>query len=255
MDRSIQAAFRCPWAIASLPRPRQLPDLRDDARQAYNDANALMAYCNDPPTAWQQSSSAFGTRQWQTAAVTSASPTAGQNLVWIDLEMTGLDPQADVLLQAALVITTSDLTPLVETAVDIHQPEECLDRMTPLVRGMHTTTGLIDRVRKSIVGVEEAERLLLGHIRNYCQSPAILCGNSVWADRRFIAQFMPQVDRYLHYRILDVSSIKILAHCWYGASAVFDKPTAGAHDAIVDIHNSIAELRHYRRWLFREARG
>jgi oligoribonuclease len=177
------------------------------------------------------------------------------NLVWIDLEMTGLDPGTDVILQAALVITTADLEPLAEAAVYIHQPEQALARMTPFVRDMHTRTGLIERVARSTTDLTTAERLLLERISAWCPAPATLCGNSVWADRRFIARYMPDLDRHLHYRIVDVSSVKVLAQRWYGASAVFGKPAAGEHDAVVDIRNSIAELRHYRRVLFRDSLG
>jgi oligoribonuclease len=173
------------------------------------------------------------------------------NLVWIDLEMTGLDPDVDVVLQAALVITSADLEPLDEAAVVIGQSEEVLARMSPFVRDMHTRTGLVERVLRSKVDVAEAERALLACIGASCPSPATLCGNSIWNDRRFIARHMPTLDRYLHYRVVDVSSVKVLAARWYGESAVFAKPTAGAHDATVDVRHSIAELRHYRETLFR----
>ncbi len=165
--------------------------------------------------------------------------------------MTGLDPFEDVILQAAVVITTADLEPLDELAVDVGQPEEALARMIPLVREMHSRTGLIERVRRSTIDVHQAEQLLLERIVPRCTSPATLCGSSVWADRRFIARYMPALDRHLHYRLVDVSSVKILAQRWYGDAAVFVKPTAGEHDALVDIKNSIAELRHYRGTLFR----
>jgi oligoribonuclease len=173
------------------------------------------------------------------------------NLVWIDLEMTGLDPSVDVILQAGLVITTADLEPLDELAVDIKQPEEALAGMSDFVRDMHTRTGLIERVRRSTVDTAEAERRLLACISAWCPAPATLCGNSIWNDRRFIARYMPALDRHLHYRVVDVSSIKVLAARWYGEAAVFVKPAAGAHDAAVDVRHSIAELQHYRRSLFR----
>jgi oligoribonuclease len=173
------------------------------------------------------------------------------NLVWIDLEMTGLDPTVHVILQAALVITTADLEPLDELSVDVHQPEEALALMSPFVREMHTGTGLIERVRRSAVDLVQAERALLERIAAWCPAPATLCGNSIWNDRRFIARYMPDLDRHLHYRVVDVSSIKVLAQRWYGEAAAFAKPTAGAHDATVDVRHSIAELRHYRATLFR----
>ena len=175
-----------------------------------------------------------------------------QNLVWIDLEMTGLDPEVDVILQAALVVTTADLVPLDELAIDISQPEGALTRMSPLVRDMHSRTGLIDRVRGSTIDLATAEQTLVDHIGRYCPPPATLCGNSVWTDRRFIIRHLPVLDRLLHYRLVDVSTLKVLAQRWYGDSAVFTKPTAGAHDALVDIRNSIAELAHYRATLFHE---
>ena len=173
------------------------------------------------------------------------------NLVWIDLEMTGLDVSVDVILQAAVVVTSGDLDPLAEAAVDIQQPDEALARMTPFVHEMHTRTGLIERVRKSQTTLAEAERVLVDVVSRFSVAPAILCGNSVWADRRFISRYMRELDSLLHYRIVDVSSVKELALRWYGPSAVFQKPEVGAHDAVVDIRNSIAELRHYRRTLFR----
>ena len=133
------------------------------------------------------------------------------NLVWIDLEMTGLDPSADVILQAALVITNAALEPLDAVSVDIGQPEETLARMSPFVREMHTGTGLVERVRRSTVDVAEGELRLLACIGAWCPAPATLCGNSIWNDRRFIARYMPALDRYLHYRVVDVSSVKVLA--------------------------------------------
>jgi oligoribonuclease len=187
--------------------------------------------------------------------VPSAQSPAWKNLAWIDLEMTGLDPSVDVILQAALVITTADLEPLDRIAADIHQPEEALAGMTPFVRDMHTRTGLIERVRRSTTTLRDAERVLLDRVSAWCVAPATLCGNSVWADRRFIARYMPELDRFFHYRIVDVSSVKVLAQLWYGPAAVFVKSSAGAHDAVVDIRNSIEELRHYRRLLFRESPG
>jgi oligoribonuclease len=173
------------------------------------------------------------------------------HLVWIDLEMTGLDPSVDVVMQAALVITTADLEPLDEVSVDVGQSEATLARMSPFVRDMHTRTGLVERVLRSRVDIAEAERRLVACVGAWCPPPATLCGNSIWNDRRFIARYMPALDGHLHYRVVDVSSVKVLAERWYGEAAVFAKPTAGAHDATVDVKHSIAELRHYRETLFR----
>jgi oligoribonuclease len=179
-------------------------------------------------------------------------PPDADHLVFLDLEMTGLDPMIDVILQAAVVVTTRDLEPLDELALDVFQPPEALAMMSPFVREMHTRTGLLDRVPRSTIDVAQAERLLLARISALCPPPATLCGNSVWSDRRFIARYMPALDRHLHYRIVDVSSLKVLADRWYGQEAVFPRPLGGEHDALVDVRNSIAELRHYRRVLFRE---
>ena len=155
---------------------------------------------------------------------------APENLVWIDLEMTGLDPGVDVILQAALVITSSDLEPLAEAAVVIHQPDEVLARMTPFVHEMHTRTGLIERVRSAAATLAEADEAFVQAITPLCAAPAVLCGNSIGTDRRFIARYLPQLEKVLHYRMVDVSSIKVLAQRWYGPSAVFQKPDAGAHE-------------------------
>ncbi len=176
---------------------------------------------------------------------------AARNLVWIDLEMTGLDPATDVILQAALVITTAELAPLTELAICVHQPDDALARMSPFVRDMHARTGLTERVRQSATDLAAVEQALVERVLAFCPPPATLCGNSIWVDRRFIARYMPALDRQLHYRMVDVSSVKVLADRWYGAGAVFVKSSVGAHDALVDIHNSIAELRHYRQTLFR----
>src|SRR3954447_15437391 len=138
--------------------------------------------------------------------------------------MTGLDPMIDVILQAAVVVTTRDLEPLDELVLDVFQPPEALAVMSPFVREMHTRTGLLERVPRATIDVARAEQLILTHVGALCPAPATLCGNSVWSDRRFIARYMPILDRHLHYRIVDVSSLKVLAQRWYGEEAVFAKP-------------------------------
>jgi oligoribonuclease len=173
------------------------------------------------------------------------------NLVWLDLEMTGLDPAEDVIIQAALIVTDPELKPLEECAVDIWQPEEKLAKMVPFVREMHEKTGLVERVRKSKIDLHAAEKRLLERVTGWCAFPAILCGNSVGQDKRFVERWMPGLAGYLSYRLVDVTSIKVLARLWYGEQAVYQKPEAGEHDALVDIQNSIAELAHYRASLFR----
>jgi oligoribonuclease len=169
----------------------------------------------------------------------------------LDLEMTGLSPERDVILQAALLVTDANLNALEEYVCDIWQPESALAPMTPFVRAMHEKNGLLNRVRASSIDVQRAERELLERVAGWCPLPATLAGNSVGHDKRFIERHMPALAGYLSYRIVDVSSLKVLARLWYGEGAVYKKPPEGEHDALVDIRNSVAELQHYRRELFR----
>ena len=150
-----------------------------------------------------------------------------ENLVWIDLEMTGLDAQKDVVLEAALIVTDRELNPLDEYCCAIHQPEEALAMMSPVVREMHEGSGLVERVRASEIDVAAADAELLRRVAAHCAPPATLCGNSIPYDKRFIERYMPGLDAHLHYRTMDVSSLKILAKLWHGEGAVFDKPTEG----------------------------
>lgn len=173
------------------------------------------------------------------------------NLAWLDLEMTGLNPQEDVILQAALIITDAQLNVLEEFVCDVWQPDALLSRMVPFVKEMHETTGLTDRVRKSRVDLMVAERKLLERVAGWCAYPAVLCGNTIGQDKRFVDQWMPGLSGYLSYRTIDVTSVKLLAKAWYGEEAVFEKPVKGEHDALVDIKNSIAELTHYRATVFK----
>ncbi|HEX9620768.1 MAG TPA: oligoribonuclease [Polyangiaceae bacterium] len=175
-----------------------------------------------------------------------------RNLAWLDLEMTGLDVETCVVLQAALVVTDAELNILEEYACDVWQPERALAEMVPIVRQMHQTTGLLERVRGSSLDVGMAERELLERVAGWCSFPAVLCGNTIASDRRFVERYMPGLGRYLHYRMVDVSAVKVLAGLWYGDGAVFKKPERGKHDALVDVRNSIAELAHYRKSLFRQ---
>ncbi|MEY4545230.1 MAG: Oligoribonuclease [Pseudomonadota bacterium] len=183
-----------------------------------------------------------------------ATPQRTQNaahLVWLDLEMTGLEVESHVILQAALIITDAELRPLEQFCCDIWQPDAELAKMTPFVRDMHGKTGLLPRVQKSLTDTRRAEQQLLDIVSGWCPYGAVLCGNSIWQDRKFLDRYMPGLAGYLTYRVLDVSSVKVLARTWYGSSAVFAKPSQGEHDALIDIQNSIAELAFYRRTLFR----
>ena len=176
---------------------------------------------------------------------------AAGNLVWIDLEMTGLDAHSHVIIQAALIITDAQLEPLEELVLDIWQPPDELDKMVPFVRDMHTKTGLLERLQQSRVDVVNAERQLLDRVAGWCPLGTPLCGNSIGQDKRFLDRYMPALAGYLSYRVIDVTSLKLLAKLWYGDQAMYTKPEAGAHDALVDIKNSIAELKHYRQTLFK----
>jgi oligoribonuclease len=183
-----------------------------------------------------------------------ASPTrrvqAVTNLAWIDLEMTGLDAQNDVILQAALIVTNAELEPLEEFCCDVWQPATELARMSPFVRQMHERTGLLGRVGSSMTDLGSAERQLLERVAGWCGYPAVLCGNSIGHDKRFIDRWMPGLARYLSYRTVDVSSIKVLSKLWYGDSKSYAKSTSGEHDALFDIRQSLAELTYYRKHLF-----
>jgi oligoribonuclease len=173
-----------------------------------------------------------------------------KNLVWMDLEMTGLDPAHDVILQAALIVTDADLEPLERHVLDIWQPERELEQMVPFVRAMHDKTGLLARVRASEVDVRRAEQELLERVSGWCPYRAVLCGNTIGSDRKFIDRYMPALGGYLHYRMVDVSSLKVLAGLWFPGS-VYEKPRTAQHDALFDVEQSIAELAHYRRTILR----
>jgi oligoribonuclease len=176
------------------------------------------------------------------------------NLVWIDLEMTGLDPKCEVILQAALIITDAQLTPLESFCVDIWQPEDRLSSMVPFVRDMHTKNGLLDRCQKSTVDTRDAEQRLMEMITGWCPYRPVLCGNTIGSDRKFIDKYMPSLAGYLHYRMVDVSSLKVLCNLWYPESP-YDKPRDAQHDALFDIEQSIKELAHYRATMLRPQIG
>lgn len=173
-----------------------------------------------------------------------------RNLVWMDLEMTGLDPSVDVILQAALIITDAELNVLEEYVADVYQPPEALAVMVPFVRKMHEKTGLLARLS---AGKEQrrVEQELLERISGWCPFRPILCGNTIHSDRKFIDRWMPAIAGYLHYRMVDVSSLKVLAGLWSPTELHYQKPDHGQHDALFDVRQSVLELAHYRRVLFR----
>lgn len=171
-------------------------------------------------------------------------------LVWIDLEMTGLDVETCVIVEVAAVITGDDLKPLAEYEAAIHQPEGALASMNDFVRNMHTQSGLLERVRASTVSVGQAERALCDLVAQFAKPrEAVMAGNSIHVDRRFIGKYMPTLDGFLHYRQVDVSSLKVLAQAWYPALPKFEKRKA--HTALSDIRESIAELAYFKVNLFK----
>lgn len=174
------------------------------------------------------------------------------NLVWIDLEMTGLDPDKDLIIEIATVVTDKHLTVLAEGPVlAIHQADDVLDGMDEWNTTQHSASGLVGRVKNSKVSEGDAEQETLGFLRQYAErglSP--MCGNSICQDRRFLARHMPDLEEFFHYRNLDVSSLKILAQLWVPQIANgFTKEST--HLALADIHDSIRELRFYRENLFK----
>lgn len=169
--------------------------------------------------------------------------------MWIDCEMTGLDLEKDKLIEIAALVTDGDLNILGDGVdVVIHADDADLDSMPDVVTKMHADSGLTDEVRRSTVTVPEAEAMVLDYIRKHVTTPGAvpLAGNSIATDRGFIARDMPELDAYLHYRMVDVSSIKELCRRWY-PRIYFNQPEKGlAHRALADIRESIRELRYYR---------
>ena len=174
-------------------------------------------------------------------------------LVWIDCEMTGLSLGEDLLIEVAALVTDSELTVLGDGVdVVIGATREQLDRMPDVVRDMHASSGLTDEVLASEVTVDQAEQLVLAYIKEHVPEPkkAPLCGNSIATDRGFLTRDMPALDDWLHYRMVDVSSVKELARRWY-PRAYFNAPNkGGGHRALADIRESVQELAYYRSVLF-----
>src|SRR5216110_643107 len=181
-------------------------------------------------------------------------PVDQNNLIWIDMEMTGLQPDADRIIEIAMLVTDAQLNVLAEGPVlVVHQPDAVLEAMDSWNKSTHKKTGLIERVRASRMAEAEAERAALEFLGQHLpagNSP--MCGNSICQDRRFLARWMPKLEAFFHYRNLDVSTLKELARRWAPAVAEsFVKQ--GTHLAHADIHESIRELRHYRARLFAPA--
>lgn len=174
----------------------------------------------------------------------------GSNLIWIDLEMTGLDPETMVILEIASIVTDANLNIIAEgPLMAINYPESVLDNMEEWSRTHHHASGLLDRVRSSTCDCSYAERETLKFVSAHCakgESP--LCGNTIWQDRRFLVKQMPLLEDYFHYRLIDVSSIKELVARWYPDLPTYQKKKD--HLALSDIRESIGELKYYRENIF-----
>jgi oligoribonuclease len=174
-----------------------------------------------------------------------------RKLVWMDLEMTGLHPDKHVILQASLVITNSQLETIgggIE--IVIGQPEKTLENMDPNAKVFHTESGLLDKVKQSEISVRQAEEMLLKKIKEHIKkNESPLCGNSIYRDRMFLEKHMPELDEYLHYRLIDVSTIKELKKVWRNEETEYQKKET--HTALQDINESIEELKFYREEIFK----
>jgi oligoribonuclease len=175
-------------------------------------------------------------------------------LVWMDLEMTGLDPERNVIVEIATLVTDDDLE-IIDDGLDlvVHQPPEALALMEDVVRGMHTSSGLLDEIEASTVSLEDAGARTLEYIKSHVSQPRSvpLCGNSIGTDRRFLAAYLNDIEEYLHYRSIDVSSIKELAKRWFPKECAGAPAKAGSHRALGDIRESVAELKYYRDAVFK----
>ncbi|MGB3451070.1 MAG: oligoribonuclease [Giesbergeria sp.] len=169
------------------------------------------------------------------------------NLVWLDCEMTGLDPEVERIIEIAVVVTGPSLEPRVEGPVlVIHQSDELLGKMDAWNKGTHGRSGLIDKVKASMLTEEQAQEQIIEFLARYVPKGKVpMCGNSIGQDRRFLARYMPRLEAFFHYRNVDVSTLKELAKRWKPeAYSSFKK--AQKHTALADVHESIEELAHYR---------
>lgn len=174
---------------------------------------------------------------------------AHSRLIWIDLEMTGLDPQRDEIIEIATIVTDAELNILAEgPVIAIHQSDAIMDNLDDWNRRYHGASGLIERVKNSTIDLAQAEAQTLAFLSQYLEAgKSPMCGNSICQDRRFLARHMPKLEKFFHYRNLDVSTIKELVARWYPQHQYHKQNT---HQALADIQASIAELQHYRKHIF-----
>jgi oligoribonuclease len=175
-------------------------------------------------------------------------------LAWMDLEMTGLDSTADVIVEIATIVTDDELNVIAEGPdLVIFQPPEALSRMQPIVVDMHTSSGLLEEIAASTVSLEAAGAATLEFLKSHIPQPRTvpLCGNSIGMDRRFLAAYLPEIEEFLHYRSIDVTTIKELSRRWYPDSFSAAPYKATSHRALDDIRESITELRFWREQVFR----
>lgn len=178
-------------------------------------------------------------------------PKSSRNLVWMDLEMSGLYPEKDVILEIATIVTDANLNILAEgPVIAIHQPENIFESMDEWNTRHHNQSGLVDRCRRSQYSLKDAEQETLKFIKPFTEKGKnLLCGNSITQDRRFLYKYMPEISEWLCYRNIDVSSIKELSYRWYPNLEDFQKEKR--HEALNDIRESIAELAYYRKTIFK----
>jgi oligoribonuclease len=179
----------------------------------------------------------------------TASASVDDRLVWVDLEMTGLDVETDVIVEIACIVTDSSLAALDDgIELIVHADADALARMGDFVREMHTKSGLLPKIETSPIDVGAAQLATLEYVKQHVPKPSVapLCGNSIGTDRRFLARYMTELDDYLHYRSVDVSSLKELCRRWYPAIYKKRPGKAEHHRALDDIRESIEELRFYR---------
>lgn len=182
---------------------------------------------------------------------------ASERLVWLDLEMTGLEVTRHAIVEIAVLVTDTELEP-VDDGIDlvVHQQPAAFEEMDDFVRAMHTRSGLLDEIAASKVTLEEAGAAAIKYVASHVEAgTAPLCGNSIGVDRRFLDRYLPELDQYLHYRIIDVSSLKELCRRWYPEIYKARPSKKEAHRALGDVRDSIGELRYYRDSMLRPRDG